>query len=216
MRLGRISVAGLLGVVLAIGSAQVASAHVTVNPNTAPQGSFSKLTFRVPNEEDSANTVKLEVQMPPNTPADSVSVQPTPGWTYVVAKQGDSISTITWSGGSIKPGEFGEFSISMGPLPKDQAELVFKALQTYDNGQVESWIQVPAAGAPEPEHPAPVVTLTAADAAAPAADAAAPAAATGGSDDDSNGLAIAGIVVGGVALVVAIAALVLNRKRAAV
>jgi uncharacterized protein YcnI len=180
VRLVRISVAGLLAMVMAVGWAQVASAHVTVNPNTATAGGYAKLTFRVPNEEDAANATKLEVQMPTDAPLASVSVQPHPGWTY---------------------------SISVGPLPKDKDQLVFKALQTYDNGEVVSWIQTATAGGTAPEHPAPVLKLTAASAVATQAT-------TPASDDDSNGLAIVGIVVGAVGVVLALGALLLNRKRA--
>ena len=35
-----------------------ADAHVTVNPNTATQGGYTEIQFRMPNEEDKANTVK--------------------------------------------------------------------------------------------------------------------------------------------------------------
>ena len=49
---------------LTLALAAPASAHVTVNPNTATPGSYSKVTFRVPNEKDSANTTKLEVNLP--------------------------------------------------------------------------------------------------------------------------------------------------------
>ena len=45
-----------------------AGAHVTVHTDSTASGSFSALTFRVPNESDSASTVKLEVQLPKVTP----------------------------------------------------------------------------------------------------------------------------------------------------
>ena len=43
--------------------------------------------------------------------------------------------------------------------------MVFKALQTYDNGQVVRWIDAPATDGTEPEHPAPVLRLVKADSA---------------------------------------------------
>jgi uncharacterized protein len=43
--------------------------------------------------------------------------------------------------------------------------LTFKALQTYSNGDVVRWIEQSAPGGPEPEHPAPSVTLVDKDAA---------------------------------------------------
>jgi uncharacterized protein YcnI len=209
VRVGRVVVSCLLGLGLAVVGTQVASAHVTISPNTATQGEDVTLTFQVPNELDAANTTKLEVQLPPDAPFDEVSVQPVAGWTYAVGKQGDTPTTVTWSGGTIKPGEFEQFSIAVGPLPKDQTELAFKALQTYDNGDVVSWIETTTPGGAEPDHPAPVLSLTADSAAAT----------SGGTsvkvdDDNSNTLAVVGIGIGAVAALLAIAALVLNRKRA--
>jgi uncharacterized protein len=74
-----------------------------------------------------------------------------------------AVTEIAWKADSaasaIKPGEFGEFSIAAEPLPKTTS-LRFPALQTYSNGTVVRWIQVAAPGAPEPEHPAPTLSLT--------------------------------------------------------
>ena len=42
-----------------------ASAHVTVQPNEAVAESFSKFVVRVPNEQDDASTVKVQVELPP-------------------------------------------------------------------------------------------------------------------------------------------------------
>jgi uncharacterized protein YcnI len=175
MKLRRRVVLGITGaLILAVVIALPASAHVTVNPDEASQGGFARLAFRVPNERANAGTVKLEVQLPADHPIPSVGVQPHPGWAYRVqtatlptpieTEDGDKIteavSTITWTGGPIKPGEFEEFAISLGPLPKDTTSLVFKAVQTYDNGEVVRWIEESQSGQPEPEHPAPVLTLT--------------------------------------------------------
>jgi periplasmic copper chaperone A len=165
-------------VALAAGAALVlpatsALAHVTVNPREATQGGYAKLAFRVPNERDNANTTKLEVNFPADHPFASVSVRPQPGWTYNVEKTklatpiksddgeiSEAISRITWSGGVIKPGEFNEFEVSVGPLPDDADSLTFKALQTYSNGEVVRWIEEAPAGGGEVDHPAPVLKLT--------------------------------------------------------
>ncbi|MCU1346585.1 MAG: nuclear export factor [Acidimicrobiia bacterium] len=206
MRLARFTAAGVVAMAMTVGWVGVASAHVTVNPDTAAPGGYAKLTFRVPNEETGTNTTKVEVQVPAEAGLKSVSVQPHAGWTYAVTKQGDAVSTVAWSGGVIKPGEFEEFSLSVGPLPTDKDQLVFKALQTYDNGDVVSWIQTAAAGAAEPEHPAPVLKLVAAPGAA--------ASTVVKVDSSSKGLAVAALVVGVVGVVLGAAALLLNRKRA--
>jgi uncharacterized protein YcnI len=165
----------LAGVALAVGMTGTASAHVTVNPKSVEQGSYTKLTFRVPNERPDASTTKLEVNIPTDKPLASVSVQPQPGWSYAIEKTklatpvdnhgtplSEVTSKITWTadaGTSIKPGEFGEFNISAGPLPKDASSLIFRSLQTYSSGEVVRWIEV-AEGSAEVEKPAPVLTLT--------------------------------------------------------
>jgi hypothetical protein len=57
---------------------------------------------------------------------------------------------------------FDRSTISAGPLPKAK-QLEFKVLQTYSSGDGVSGIESSVKGAPEPEHPAPVVVLTKAE-----------------------------------------------------
>ncbi|MGH3883506.1 MAG: YcnI family protein [Pseudonocardiaceae bacterium] len=173
-RLGRrATVIGAVCVVVLFALAGVASAHVTVNPRTAEQGGYTKVAFRVPNERDTAATTQLEVNFPADHPIVSVSTRAIPGWTSTVQKTTlatpittshgqitETVSKITWTGGTIAPGTFEEFDVSLGPLPTDTDQLVFKALQTYDNGEVVRWIDTAPPGAAEPEHPAPVLKLT--------------------------------------------------------
>ena len=66
-----------------------------------------------------------------------------------------AVSEVTWKGGTILPGEYQDFSVSADPLPTGISQLVFKAIQTYDNGDVIRWI-----GPPSDEHPAPTITVT--------------------------------------------------------
>ncbi|KAB1926933.1 YcnI family protein [Micromonospora noduli] len=209
-----------------LGFAGPASAHVTVNPKEATQGGYARVAFRVPNESDTASTTKLEVVLPENAPVGSVSTMPVPGWTVTTEKRKvdppievhgsqltEAVSKITWTASGdagVKPGQFQEFPVSMGPLPQVDS-MVFKTLQTYSDGNISRWIDEPAPGAEEPEHPAPVLTLAAA--ATPAGSAtptAAVASPDDDDDDDGNGLAVglgvaglvaglAGLVLGGLA-----------------
>ncbi|WP_433652475.1 YcnI family protein [Micromonospora zamorensis] len=211
-----------------LGFAGPASAHVTVNPKEAAQGGYARVAFRVPNESDTASTVKLEVVLPENAPVGSVSTMPVPGWTVAMEKRKvdppievhgspitEAVSKLTWTAtgdAGVKPGQFQEFPVSMGPLPKVDS-MVFKTLQTYSDGNISRWIDEQAPGGEEPESPAPVLTLTAAAApggsAAPAS-AAAVAALDDDDDEDGDGLAVglgvaglvaglAGLVLGGLA-----------------
>ncbi len=139
-------------------TAAPASAHVTVTPNQAKKAAYQVLSFSVPNESTTASTVKLEVVIPQAKKITSVRVQPKPGWRITVQKTGGLVTGITWEGGRIDPDQFDLFTISAGPLPKAK-RIVFKALQTYTDGSVVSWIEPQPKGAPEPEHPAPVLVL---------------------------------------------------------
>jgi uncharacterized protein YcnI len=203
-------------------TATAAQAHVTLQPNEAPAGGFARLDVRVPNEDDSKATTKVVVQMPPGFA--EASYEPVPGWRVAVAKrklatpvktdEGDTLTeevgklTFTATGKGIAPGQFQDFGLSVG-LPDKPAgtKLTFKALQTYAGGTVVRWI-----GAPGSEHPAPEVTLDAADAPA-GATGVAPAAASDekDGDGDGNGLAIVALVVGALGLLAGGAALVRGR-----
>jgi periplasmic copper chaperone A len=191
-----------------------AAAHVTVQPETATQGGFSAVTFRVPTERDNASTTKLEVTFPADQPLAFFSVKPHPGWTYRVQKAKlpkpvkagsrtvtEAVSRVTWTASgpaaAIKPGEYDEFSASVGFLPKAD-QMVFKAVQTYSSGEVVRWIEEAAEGAEEPEHPAPVLALEPAETAdvALAANPAASRASEESNADLALGLSIAALAVG--------------------
>ncbi|MER7579756.1 YcnI family protein [Kitasatospora sp. NPDC097691] len=224
-RLAAVALAAAASVVALAGPA---FAHVTVNPGAAPQGGYTAVDFRVPNESDTASTVKLEVNLPLDHPLASVRTLPLPGWTATIEKSkldkpikvhgndvNEAVSKITWTadaGIKIAPGQFQEFRVSLGPLPTDSDSLVFKALQTYDNGDVVRWIDETKDGQPEPAKPAPVLKLTKAAAgdddhgvtASPAAGAHGAssdhaASSDGGSkasDSTARTLGVVGIVVG--------------------
>ncbi|MFE3600730.1 YcnI family protein [Streptomyces sp. NPDC059096] len=174
----RLSVVGGVAVSALFLLAGPASAHVSVQPQgEAAKGGYAVINFKVPNERDDASTTKVEVSLPADHPLASVMPQPVPGWKASVAKEKlakpltmhgntitEAVSKVTWTsdGGKIGPGEFQQFPLSVGQLPEDTDQLVFKALQTYDNKEVVRWIEETKEGAEEPESPAPVLKLTAA------------------------------------------------------
>lgn len=181
--IGRAAIRGGVGVAVVVGllvtTASVALAHVTVQPGQAEQGGFATIAFQVPNERPNASTTKLKVQFPTDHPLAFVSVKPKAGWSYKVEKVtlpkpitaeggrqiSEVVSTITWEGGKIGPGEFDDFPVSVGTLPTDATSLAFPAIQTYDNGDEVAWIDKPTADGKEPEHPAPALKLEPDDAA---------------------------------------------------
>ncbi|MBS1889282.1 MAG: YcnI family protein [Actinobacteria bacterium] len=195
-----------------------ARAHVTVQPSEAPAGAYAVLDVRVPNETDHANTTKVAVQFPAGF--GQVSYQPVPGWRVRVVRDKPAKPIQTDDGpitegvrevilsGSLPPGRFQDFPLSMQIPGKPGEELTFKALQTYDDGEVVRWI-----GGPESEHPAPRVLVTAVTEPGRTASALAGEANDSGSSDD--GLAIAALPIAAIALIVAAAALLGARRRAA-
>ncbi len=225
----------------------LASAHVTIQPSTAPADGFTRLDVRVPNERDDAGTTKVDLQLPPGFAF--VSYEPRPGWKVTLKRvkldepvevEGgfevdEGIGQITWTGdgedGVIGPGEFVDFGLSLR-MPKGEAgeKLTFKALQTYDDGDVVRWI-----GPEDAEEPAPVVTLTAAasggghgapgssgddtsvssDDAAGAQEPAAEntSATVEAADEGTDGLAVAALIVAVLALIAGGAAFVAARRK---
>ncbi|MDI1452663.1 YcnI family protein [Streptomyces sp. ATE26] len=228
-RAGAVVALSGLGVLAAAG---VASAHVTVHPESYAKGATDGvLTFRVPNEEDTASTSKVQVFLPTDHPVLGVLVHPQDGWkpkvtttklrTPVKTDDGtitEAVSQITWTGGKIGAGEYADFDVAFGQLPDNTGQLTFKTLQTYSDGKIARWIEAPSGGE-EAENPAPTLKLTEGGGEAPA-----PAAAKGGdtgtastvaadeSDGTARGLAVGGLVVGVLGLAAAVFAIVRGRS----
>ncbi|MFF7642826.1 DUF1775 domain-containing protein [Streptomyces canus] len=213
-------------------AAGVASAHVTVHPDSYAKGATDgALTFRVPDESDTASTTKVQLFLPTDHPLLGVLVSPHDGWTAKVTDTKlktpvktddgtitDAVSEITWTGGKIAPGQYEDFDVAFGQLPDDTAQLTFKALQTYSDGKVVRWIEEAAQGDDEPENPAPVLKLTAATATSASTSKTSASAGEGeasnasASDSTARGLGVAGLVVGVLGLAAGAFAVVRSRQ----
>jgi uncharacterized protein len=179
MKASRIAAVGAVSGIAVLALSAPAFAHVSVQPEgAAAKGGYATVNFKVPNERDNASTTKLEVNFPADHPLASVMPQPVPGWKAEVTKSKldkpleshgrqltEAVTKVTWTadGKGIEPGYFQKFPVSLGALPEDTDELVFKAIQTYSNKEVVRWIEVPQEGQEEPEAPAPVLKLSAAE-----------------------------------------------------
>jgi periplasmic copper chaperone A len=218
---------------LALLAPAAAQAHVTLQPNEAPEGAYTVLDVRVPNESDSENTTKVAVQFPEGF--GDVSYQAVPGWKVEVVHDKlkkpiqtddgpitEGVKEVIFSGGKLPPGEFQDFPLSLQIPGKAGEELTFKAVQTYEK-EVVRWI-----GAPETEHPAPQVlvtppkepgqaTVAAKGGGEPTATASAGSSSSESSDGGSSdkGLAIAALIVAVIALLGAAAAVFGSRRKAA-
>ncbi|WP_328495187.1 YcnI family protein [Streptomyces sp. NBC_00414] len=232
MKASRIAATGVVAASAVLVLSGPAFAHVSVQPEgTAAKGGYATVNFKVPNERDKASTTKLEINFPAEHPLASVMPQPVDGWNVKVTKSkldkplemhgekiNEAVTKVTWTadGKGIQPGFFQKFPLSIGALPEDTDELVFKAIQTYSNNEVVRWIETQKDGEEEPETPAPVLALSAAtddhhgsaasdddadakesdDAKAAANASTTEAASTDSSDTTARVLGVVGIVVG--------------------
>lgn len=224
IRLRRISVQMIaLSAVIAILVPAPASAHVSIDPGQVTGGGYGRFAFRVPNESDTASTTAVTVNLPDGTPIASVATMPVAGWTVQIDKRTlnpplrvhdaeitEAVSAITWTAdpaAAIKPGQFQEFPVAMGQLPKTGA-LAFKTLQTYSDGTVVRWIEdsggVEASGAAEPQHPAPRLILADGPPAPP------PTAMAAGSSAGSDAEGSTGLDLGAAGLVAGVLGLLLG------
>ncbi len=189
------------------------------------------LTFRVPNESATATVTGLKIQFPLGHPIVLVNPEAGSGWQVSVIKAAlpkpvttddgtftSTTSEIDWTGNTIPVGQFGEFNVLAQGIPTGTSQLTFKAIQTYSDGSVVSWIQVPSKAVPNPEHPAPIVTLTAASGGSgsatttTAAVAAGPSTATTAGGND-NAAAIAALILAVCAVLLSLLAVWLGRPR---
>jgi uncharacterized protein YcnI len=237
----RVIVAGAIVIVATGLPAAPAAAHVSIDPPSVPKGSTAHVSFIVPNESEDARTNRVQVYFPPAPEAiPEVAVEAMEGWHVSIRKQrlsspivtedgsiSEVVSSITWvannTSTAIGPDEFAAFSINADGLPDDADEVVFRVVQSYNDGSTVRWVDPVSDTGPEAEHPTPVLELTdgtnASDGGATATTQ--PTEASGSSsgvttisaqDDNARALAVIAIIVGGVALVAATGALMRRRR----
>ena len=173
-RSARISALSAAVVILVLGAPLAASAHVKISPNTAAPGDDIEVTFRVPNEEENAGTVRVEIDLPTRTPFAGAEYQPVPGWTARVVETklpkmiiNDGVqvteapSKIIYTadkGVSIKAGQFQEFPVALDLTP-NVGSVEFPTIQTYSNGDVVKWNEPTLPDGQEPDNPAPTLYI---------------------------------------------------------
>lgn len=136
-------------------AATPAAAHVEVEAEGA-RALDKKVTvsFEAESESDSAGITELRVVLPKGiAPADVTYKDGPKGWKLTISKDGYTVG-----GPAVAAGKNAEYSITVRQLP-DAKELAFKTLQTYSDGHIDRWIELPQEGAAESENPAPVLKL---------------------------------------------------------
>jgi uncharacterized protein len=173
---------------LALFAAQ-AEAHAVVSPPVALSGALQQFTLSVPTEKENAVTTKIELDVPPGFSIDSWEAEP--GWKRQVAStgSGDSavVQRVTWTGGHVPTEEDAVFRFN-AEAPKAQT-YTFRVRQTYSDGSVVDWN-----GPESSDSPAPTIEAKSS---------------LGGG---GGTLGIVGLVLGALALVLAIVALAGGRR----
>lgn len=141
----------------ALALAGPASAHVEVEPDTAQALTVGAVVgFNAEGESSTAGISQIRVVLPTGIAPGDVTLADGPqGWSLTAASDGYTVA-----GTALAPGKNAEYKVRIRQLP-DAKELVFKSLVTYTDGHIDRWIELPQGGT-EPEHPAPVLKLTAA------------------------------------------------------
>ena len=149
----------VVGAVLALGAmAAPALAHVEVEATPgAPGATDATLKIMAAGESGTAGTSKLDVVADPAIAADQVTLVSGPtGWTLTPGTSGG----FTLSGPALAKGADAEISLKVKQLP-NVPQVTFKVVQTYSDGEVVRWIELPGPDGKEPDNPAPVGKLTA-------------------------------------------------------
>lgn len=147
-----VAAAAAFAAVLAV--AGPAAAHVEVSASD-PRALAKNvtLTFTSEAESDTSGIAKLQIVLPKGIAPDAVSLAKAPaGWKLTPSEGGYTVG-----GKALATGTDAVYSITVTQLP-DARSLAFKTIETYGDGSVDRWIELPSGGA-EPENPAPVLAL---------------------------------------------------------
>ncbi|MEU0151548.1 DUF1775 domain-containing protein [Micromonospora fulviviridis] len=152
----RVILAAAAGLAAAAVFGAPALAHVEVEADNTQAGARDvTLTFTGEAESSSAGIKSERVVLPAGISPQDVRLAKAPsGW-----KLSPNADGFTVAGPALKVGQDAVFAVTVAQLPSDATELAFKTLETYSDGKVDRWIEIPEAGQPEPANPAPVLKL---------------------------------------------------------
>jgi hypothetical protein len=141
-----------------------AEAHVSLEPKTAPGGSYQTLSFRAGHGCAGSATTAITIVLP--EAITGAKPMPKPGWTLSIAAR-----EIAWRGGPLPDSQFDEFKLLV-KLPDSAGKQVFKVLQRCEQGSAD-WTELPGVAG---SHPAPVLEILPVSAPPSGADVIAPGA----------------------------------------
>ncbi|MCE5288564.1 MAG: YcnI family protein [Nocardiaceae bacterium] len=206
---------------LLVVTAPLASAHVTVSADSTASGGYTVLKFSVPHGCDGSGTTKVSVQMPESIPTVSAMI----GYNWTINKVmtplsapldighgktiNERVSEVVYTANAPLPDGYRDtFELSVKlPAGKAGDKLVFPVIQTCQVGET-GWIETPAPGQ-DPEalaHPAPTITLTAAEAEGNTAST------ESSTDNGTRDIAFVGLGLGAIGAALGLFAAIRSRK----
>src|ERR1044072_2088559 len=122
------------------GLAGPALAHVTVAAEPgSPGATDAPVKSTAAGESKTAGITKIDVTADPAIPADAITLISGPaGWTVSPGSQGG----FAVGGPAVAKGEDAVVTLRVKQLPS-APQIVFKVLQSYSDGEVERWIELP-------------------------------------------------------------------------
>src|SRR5215218_6824445 len=147
-------------------SAGPAAAHIEVFTDAPVQAGTGPVTlhFMAESESPTVGIVSVKTQLPEGIAPEDVSLASAPeGWVLTPFAEGFELG-----GPALAPGLDAEYGVTVAMLPADTTELPFKTLQRYADGREDAWIEPVTADVPNPERPAPVLSVAPAPAGAAA------------------------------------------------
>ncbi|MFE1442037.1 DUF1775 domain-containing protein [Streptomyces sp. NPDC058739] len=149
----RTGLAAALAVTAVLALAGPAAAHAEVEADN-PQALAENVTLAFVTEAESAEAgfTEVRVVLPEGiAPGDVTLVEAPKGWKFTATDDGYTVG-----GPKLPVGTDGEYKVKVRQLP-DARQLVFKTVETYSDGEVSRWIELP--GAEGSDQPAPVLDL---------------------------------------------------------
>ncbi|WP_328501069.1 YcnI family protein [Streptomyces sp. NBC_00457] len=153
----RAALVGAAALTATLALAAPAAAHAEVEADkTQALAENVTLTFVSEAESATAGFTELRIVLPEGiAPADVTLEEAPKGWKFKATADGYTVG-----GAKLATGVDAEYKVKVRQLP-DAKEIAFKTVETYSDGEVSRWIELPTGGE-EGEQPAPVLELKAA------------------------------------------------------
>lgn len=150
--------AALLATPLVVASSAGAHATLQLYGEKAQAGGYGAMWVRIPHGCEGKATRRVQVLLPATF--GSARPQLLAGWRAQVRLTEDGSRVVTWTarGRGLPDGQFADFGISV-KWPERAGVTYVPVVQRCGRGAMVAWNQIPIAGGPEPEYPAPSVTV---------------------------------------------------------